>query len=220
MEMSKNESENYNNVSFLALLMAPDNSPIDDPYEPQQPPFSDCFSALPDLVSLETFPKQPAPSPPPLPQVDDYSLGTIIKECVKRAEKRGKCEAQKSKRVRIRDKMYELSKLMPAGYGRKKTMSDTLEEACKYVRFLKAQVGALEMMSTVSWVSGGGGRGNGRLERLTRQQMLQVAVNSPRAQMVLAERELCVVSVEQVALLKRVQMRKKVVQQLLARLPI
>ncbi|XP_074310414.1 uncharacterized protein LOC141646417 [Silene latifolia] len=275
------------NCSFLALLMAPDESPVENPYEiqtpltefepdyislNQTPPqaenylFSpllpvpvqvsefnnlnpvyefDNFSVLPSLLSLETHfpesspppppfkipklesfqPSSPPPPPPPPPQFDDYSLGSILNECTKKSIKNERrtttaaAAAGKTRRVRIRDSMYELSKLMPAGYGRKKTMAEMLEVACKYVKFLQAQVNALECMPEVSRLADGGG-GGGRLRRLTRQQLLQVAVNSEEMQVVMADNGLCLVSEEQIVQFKRVEMRSKIVQQLLAHIPI
>lgn len=83
-----------------------------------------------------------------------------------------------------------------------------LEEAYKYIRFLQTQVAALRSMPTAAEfsaapVSSGRGGGLGGLERLNRQQMLQVVVNSRRVQEKLYERGLCVFSVEQVASLQK-----------------
>lgn len=101
-------------------------------------------------------------------------------------------------------------------WERKIDTATLLEEAHKYVRFLEAQVSALEGMPVRSGLAPSGpnrvrGEGFGGLERLNRQQMLQVLMNSARVQERLYASGCCVFSFEQMMDLKELAEKKMVV---------
>ncbi|URE27679.1 Helix-loop-helix DNA-binding domain [Musa troglodytarum] len=115
-------------------------------------------------------------------------------------------ELSRQRRKKISDRTRIIESLMP--WERRMDTGSMLEEAYKYIRFLQTQVAVLRSMPTAAEfsaapVSSGRGGGLGGLERLNRQQMLQVVVNSRRVQEKLYERGLCVFSVEQVASLQK-----------------
>lgn len=89
-----------------------------------------------------------------------------------------------------------------------------LEEAYKYVKFLQAQLRTLQSMpsdSTVIPRSASAAAADhedvgamfSALGRLTRNQLLQVMVNSPVSQTMLYSQGCCVFSVEQLDILKK-----------------
>lgn len=121
------------------------------------------------------------------------------------------------RRQKVSEKTQSLRKLMP--WDTKMDMATMLEEAHKYVKFLQAQLKALQTMpssssfsaftpaqSLYSGVFGG-------LGRLTRNQILQVLVNSPVAQTMLYSQGCCVFAAEQMALLGKIAERKLLFQQ-------
>ncbi|XP_041003428.1 transcription factor bHLH117 [Juglans microcarpa x Juglans regia] len=121
------------------------------------------------------------------------------------------------RRQKLSEKTQSLRKLMP--WDTKMDMATMLEEAHKYVKFLQAQLKALQTMpssssfsaftpaqSLYSGVFGG-------LGRLTRNQILQVLVNSPVAQTMLYSQGCCVFATEQMALLGKIAERKLLFQQ-------
>ncbi|KAL6135296.1 hypothetical protein ACLB2K_067524 [Fragaria x ananassa] len=115
----------------------------------------------------------------------------------------------RERRQTLSDKTRCLQKLLP--WENKMDTATMLETAHRYVRFLQAQVAALQAMPIVSsdcslpvLTRGGGGGGDVEvMSRLSRSQMLQVIVSSPVAQMRMAEQGRCVFSVEQLALLNK-----------------
>lgn len=118
--------------------------------------------------------------------------------------------ASKAARVRrknISDRTTILASLMP--WERRMSISTMLEEAKKYVKFLEAQVMAVQYMPVESYfhcdspISGAGG---------SRQQLMQVLVNSRIVQERLYDKGLCVYSVEQMILMRRIVEREMVVQ--------
>lgn len=101
-----------------------------------------------------------------------------------------------------------LAKLMP--WDRKMTIGVMLEEARKYVKFLEAQVAALQCMPAESRFAcpppssyAAAAPVLRGLERLTRQQLLHVLVRSPLVQDKLCARGLCVFATEQVILMRQ-----------------
>ncbi|KAG0496177.1 hypothetical protein HPP92_000868 [Vanilla planifolia] len=118
-------------------------------------------------------------------------------------------ERSRRRRQMISERTRILEKLMP--WERRLDTGTMLEEACKYVKFLEAQVTALETMPSVSVFSamhlppGNSALG---LERLTRPQLLQVMVNSSSVQDVLYKKGYCVVSAEQMAILSQAMERR------------
>ncbi|KAK4286229.1 hypothetical protein QN277_002815 [Acacia crassicarpa] len=116
----------------------------------------------------------------------------------------------RQRRQKLSDKTRCLQKLMP--WDKKMDQATLLEEAYKYVKFLQAQFNALQSMpshspflshcgSSHSQSSVQNGGVFGDLERLNRNQVLQVLVNSPVAQTRLCSQGFCVFSVEQLTLL-------------------
>lgn len=146
------------------------------------------------LASYPLYPTPPtSPAAPPQPVVP-----------------RGSSLARK-RRQTLSDKMRCLQKLLP--WDHKMDTATMLEAAHGYIRFLQAQLTALQTMPIVASDSGslpvltrGGGDGDvdvDVLSRLSRAQLLQVLVNSPVAQMRMCSLGRCVFSVEQLALLNK-----------------
>ena len=154
-------------------------------------------STLPELLSLETY-TQPA------------------------NEQENAKKKQRNSRQKMSEKINSLGKLLPGNHPRRLTAVEVLEKTHKYISFLQAQVEALGTMPSESRlaVAAKGAAANGGLGRLSRQQLLQVVVNSPAAQSLMAEKGWCVVSAEQVALMKKVEARKKLIQHILNQIPL
>ncbi|KAI9176669.1 hypothetical protein LWI28_005735 [Acer negundo] len=113
---------------------------------------------------------------------------------------------------KLSDRTRSLQKLLPS--DKKMDIATMLEEAYKYVRFLQAQVRAIESMPLDSsfvvqndcdWACFGGGSGLGMLNR---QQLLQVLVNSPGAQTTLYSQGFCVYSLEQLIFINKLSQPK------------
>lgn len=197
------------------------------------------FSHLPPLHSLGHFHHQEHaeaqvfPYVPPSKRIrldsvtsNPETLESIVESCcryhlnvpkLKRPAVLSSCQAvmpqsklARRRRQKLSEKTQSLRKLMP--WDTKMDMATMLEEAHKYVRFLQAQLIALETMpsdtsSSFSAITAGqnfydgvfGGLGN-----LNRNQILQVLVNSPVAQTMLYSKGCCVFSVEQLGLLRKI----------------
>lgn len=117
----------------------------------------------------------------------------------------------RQRRQKVSEKTRCLQKLLP--FDKKMDIATMLEEAYKYVKFLQAQLRALQTMPANSVFmaqgsfDGGSSYGNlgsvfSGLERLSRNQLLQVLVNSPVSQTKLCSQGCCVFSVEQLGLIK------------------
>nr|QDH08985.1 transcription factor bHLH52-like isoform X3 [Cymbidium sinense] len=117
-------------------------------------------------------------------------------------------ERSRQRRQIISERTRILEKLMP--WERRLDTGTMLEEACKYVKFLEAQVTVLEAMPAVSsFMPSSIPPGNAfGLHRLTRQQLLQVMVTSAMVQDILYKKGFCVVSAEQVAILRQAMERR------------
>ncbi|CAO2835198.1 unnamed protein product [Amaranthus hypochondriacus] len=178
--------------------------------------------SLPNLLSLENE----IQSQPPETIKDDYTLDSILENYLKTSKsnqkrRKNNNETKKNIRHKMSEKIYSLGKLLPGGHRHRKNTAAMLEEAEKYAKFLEAQVEALKCMPTESKLSelselGG----NHELGKLSRQQVLQIVVNSPKAQMVMADNGWCLVSAEQIELMKRIEARQKVIQQLMNNIPL
>ncbi|XP_042479005.1 transcription factor bHLH52-like [Macadamia integrifolia] len=120
------------------------------------------------------------------------------------------------RRKKISDKTRCLQKLLPS--EKKMDIATMLGEAYKYIKFLKAQISVLESMpcessftsQTPANVSAFAG-----LDRLNRQQLLQVLMNSQVVQTMLYSKGCCVVSLEQLLLLKQIAETRVLPQQAL-----
>lgn len=113
-------------------------------------------------------------------------------------------------RSNITERMQRLEKLMP--WKSKKDRVTMLEEAYKYIKFLEAQVTALQSMPSSNHSLSSSGYGP--LGRLSRQKLLQVVVNSPASQTALYSHGCCLASAEQLDLLKENAERMRLTQQL------
>ncbi|KAH6764665.1 hypothetical protein C2S51_015914 [Perilla frutescens var. frutescens] len=116
---------------------------------------------------------------------------------------------------RLSDKTRCLRKLLPS--DEKMNIATVLEEAYRYIKFLQAQVSALQSMPCQTTAAGGGGAATnivgGDLGRLTRQQLLQVVTNSPAVQAQLCADSCCVFSVEQLLSMEKRAEREALVQE-------
>ncbi|XP_054814375.1 transcription factor bHLH117 [Prosopis cineraria] len=131
----------------------------------------------------------------------------------------------RQRRQKLSDKTRCLQKLMP--WDKKMDQATLLEEAYKYVKFLQAQFNALQCMppdspflslrgASHSQSSLLNGDVFGDLERLNRNQVLQVLVNSPVAQTRLYSQGFCVLSVEQLTLLSSMAGRRLLLPQMMS----
>lgn len=151
-------------------------------------------------LTIETAP----PPPPPPPSARGKAISVIPQSHLAR-----------QRRQKLSEKTRCLQKLMP--WDKKMDQATLLEEAYKYVKFLQAQFSALQSMPSncnSHFHNGGTGNGGvfGDLERLNRNQVLQVLVNSPVAQTMLYSRGSCVFSIEQLSLLRKLSERKQQLQ--------
>ncbi|XP_028761559.1 transcription factor bHLH117 [Neltuma alba] len=132
----------------------------------------------------------------------------------------------RQRRQKLSDKTRCLQKLMP--WDKKMDQATLLEEAYKYVKFLQAQFNALQSMPSDSppFLSHCGASHSqssvqnsavfGDLERLNRNQVLQVLVNSPVAQTRLYSQGFCVFSVEQLTLLSNMTGKRLLLPQMMS----
>ncbi|KAH7842351.1 hypothetical protein Vadar_004290 [Vaccinium darrowii] len=181
---------------------------------------STTFGQLPSLLSLEPVqdsfgltesPKKRVRSWSPSPASSNCFSGLIQPEAAVPLHS----ELARQRRQRISEKIRCLQKLLP--WDKKMDMATMLEEAYKYVKFLQAQVSALQSMPLdSSFPTGNTGNASvfGGLGRLNRQQLLQVMVNSPVVQTTLYSKGLCVYSVEQLVNLKKIAEMKALYQQM------
>ncbi|KAG9454278.1 hypothetical protein H6P81_007182 [Aristolochia fimbriata] len=107
----------------------------------------------------------------------------------------GKDEMARRRRRKVAERFETLQKLMPT--KRKMDTATMLGEATKYVKFLEAQVRTLNWMPLQAMDS------SSSTTTPSRQQLLQVMVNSAPVQNQLYSNGWCVFSAEQVELLKR-----------------
>lgn len=163
-------------------------------------------SQLPELLSLENSQNQ-----------DSYSLESILEDYYRHPKKARKRPFQAKT---LSQKAYCLGKLLPGAHRRRRTTAEMLDDAYKYIKFLQAQVSALRSMPVDGGGCGEGGGGSTGLGRLSRQQVLEVVVNSTVAQTVMAEKGWCVVAAEQVALMKKIEARNRLIHHLLANIPL
>ncbi|KAG2717107.1 hypothetical protein I3843_03G159200 [Carya illinoinensis] len=176
---------------------------------------SSVFPHLPFLQSLEHSHSQPQPQLYPSASVLPSKRLRLDSTTTTNSQTLDKLASRR--RQKVSEKTQSLRKLMP--WDTKMDMATMLEEAHKYVKFLQAQLKALQTMpssssfsaftpaqSLYSGVFGG-------LGRLTRNQILQVLVNSPVAQTMLYSQGCCVFAAEQMALLGKIAERKLLFQQ-------
>jgi hypothetical protein len=167
------------------------------------------FFYLPHLHSLEHSQGQAYVSASPFKRAradsvpsDSQTLDSIVQSCyyLNRPVVIPQSKLARRRRQKLSEKMQSLQKLMP--WDTKMDMSTMLEEAHKYVKYLQAQLKALQSMpphSTWAFHSAQNSCGGvfGYLGKLTRNQILRVLVNSPVTQTVLYSHGCCVFSVEQ-----------------------
>ncbi|OIW04013.1 hypothetical protein TanjilG_30289 [Lupinus angustifolius] len=112
----------------------------------------------------------------------------------------------RQRRQKLSEKTRCLQKLMP--WDTKMDQATLLQHAYKYVKFLQAQLTLLQSMpssssSHTSSSSSSSSFVGSDLERLNRNQLLQVLVNSPVAQTMLCSQGFCVFSMEHLFLLTK-----------------
>lgn len=142
---------------------------------------------------------------------DPQTLDSIVQSCyyLNRPVVIPQSKLARRRRQKLSEKMQGLQKLMP--WDTKMDMSTMLEEAHKYVKYLQAQLKALQSMpphSSRAFPAAQTSYGGvfGYLEKLTRSQILQVLVNSPVTQNVLYSHGFCVFSLEQLRDVPSLQM--------------
>nr|XP_023871355.1 transcription factor bHLH117 [Quercus suber] len=193
--------------------------PIPNSTSSSSPP----FHHLPDLHSLELTRAQPVQVqlyPPLLPELpskrvrvdsatrSQETLDSIVQSC--RVMPQSKLARRR--RQKLSEKTQSLQRLMP--WDTKMDMATMMDEAHKYITFLQAQLKALQTMPPSSSSSSSSANYEfGGLERLTRNQVLRVLLNSRVAQTVLYSKARCVVSVEQLDLLQKLIFQQRQQQQ-------
>ncbi|EPS66715.1 hypothetical protein M569_08064, partial [Genlisea aurea] len=96
---------------------------------------------------------------------------------------------------KLSDKTRSLQKLLP--WDEKMDIATVLESAYEYIRFLQAQVRALQSMPSLACSSSPASYGTTILGNLNQQQLLQVMINSESAQSHLYSTGCCVYSIDQ-----------------------
>ncbi|KAJ9549178.1 hypothetical protein OSB04_021721 [Centaurea solstitialis] len=120
-------------------------------------------------------------------------------------------ETARRRRNTLSDKARSLHKVLP--WDKKMDMATVYEETFKYVKFLEAQIAALESMPVIASTASSSGSNfgsenprfcnpYGELGKLNRQQLLEVLVNSFAAQTILYSKGCCIYSLEQLILFK------------------
>lgn len=212
------EAESTQPFNFLSIPI-PNHSVLTNPTSSSSSP----FHHLPDLHSLELTRAQQVqvqlyrPLLPELPskrvRVDSATtrsqetLDSIVQSC--RVMPQSKLARRR--RQKLSEKTQSLQRLMP--WDTKMDMATMMEEAHKYITFLQAQLKALQTMPSTSSSSSANYEFGG-LERLTRNQVLRVLLNSRVAQTVLYSKGCCVVSAEQLDLLQKLIFQQRQQQQL------
>ncbi|KAK7272317.1 hypothetical protein RJT34_28832 [Clitoria ternatea] len=172
---------------------------------PQSHPFNFFpapFHRLPQLRSPEPLHKRPRLDAANARGKAVTPTGTMIPQS----------NLARQRRQKLSEKTRCLQKLMP--WDKKMDQGTLLEEAYKYVKFLQAQLCVLRSMPSHSQGSaylGGVENGGvfGELEKLNRRQVLEVLVNSGVAQTMLYSQGLCVFSIEQLGLLRKLSDNKR-----------
>ncbi|KAI5412765.1 transcription factor bHLH117 [Lathyrus oleraceus] len=197
--------------------------PLQDYLPLQQQPFSffpqyyppfETFHHLPQLHSPEhcsrkrlrhPFTEETSPPPQKQPHFVRGKSPSLIPQS----------KLARQRRQTLSEKTRCLQKLMP--WDKKMDQATLFEEAYKYVKFLQAQISALQSMpshSTATYCgSGGDDSVFGELKKLNRKQTLQVVVNSPVAQTKLYSQGYCVFSMEQFSQLRKLSERRQQQQQ-------
>ncbi|XP_059451389.1 transcription factor bHLH117-like [Corylus avellana] len=101
------------------------------------------------------------------------------------------------KRRKVADRMNVLESLMP--WRNKMKRADMLKECCKYVKYLQAQLKALQSMPAHSSYCTSSSGDSDFLGKVSRNQMLQFLVNSPISQIVQYSNGRCIYSEEQLS---------------------
>ncbi|KAJ0966070.1 hypothetical protein J5N97_027208 [Dioscorea zingiberensis] len=175
----------------------------------QQLPDLQCLES-PDLASFTESSHKRSRSPPLVPSLPKAppEMNLQLNASLRPSVVVPRSDIARQRRSRISDRTRILHGLMP--WEKKMDTGTMLLEAHKYVRFLEAQVTALQSMpvSSSGFVSEPVLGRAGGLDVLTRQQLLQVLVNSAPVQDFLYKKGFCVFSAEQVSMLRLVIQRR------------
>ncbi|CAK8536531.1 unnamed protein product [Lathyrus sativus] len=217
----------YANNNKTALIVPKTEHPLNLPplqdYLPlQQQPFNffpqyyppfETFHRLPQLHSLQhsnrkrlhhPFTEETTPPPQKQPHFVRGKSPSLIPQS----------KLARQRRQTLSEKTRCLQKLMP--WDKKMDQATLFKEAHKYVKFLQAQISALQSMpshSTTIYRGSNGNGGFGELKKLNRNQTLQVLVNSPVVQTKLCSQGYCVFSMEQFSQLRKLSERRQQQQQ-------
>lgn len=202
----------YAGLSFRSLLTGGSFEPAAEAGDPLKTPKSEpLFPTGGGAAPLYNFISETAPFPlhHQLPGLLSYELPQNAAEISSptpnpRSEADLKEKRPRRRQRRLSDKTQCLRKLLPG--DEKMDMATVLEEAYKYIVFLQSQVSALQSMPCQS---GAGGD----LFELNRQQLLQVATNSPAVQAKLCADGCCVYAAEQLHLVEQIADRKAMIDQ-------
>ncbi|KAG6386991.1 hypothetical protein SASPL_152173 [Salvia splendens] len=209
----------YAGLSFRSLLTGGSFEPAAEARDPLKTSKSEPFFPTGDgAAPLYNFVSETAPFPlhHQLPGLLSYELPQNAVEINSPAPNPRSEADPKEKRPRRRsgklsDKTQCLRKLLPG--DEKMDIATVLEEAYKYIVFLKSQVRALQSMPCQSGTGAATNAAGGDLYELNRQQLLQVATNSPAVQAKLCAEGCCVYAAEQLHLVEKIADRKAMIDQ-------
>jgi len=183
------------------------------PFQPQQQqPFNFFPKYLPPFEPLHRLPQLRSPEPSNRKRLHSETTPTPSPPPPgKNPSLIPQSNLARQRRQKLSEKTRCLQKLMP--WDKKMDQATLYEEAYKYVKFLQAQLSVLQSMPSYGVGNGGVGTVSGGvfddLEKLNRNQALQILVNSPVAQTKLCERGYCVFSMEQFSLLRKLSEKRQ-----------
>ncbi|CAK7357363.1 unnamed protein product [Dovyalis caffra] len=151
------------------------------------PNFFEGYAPNPNPGLPEFFPEIPAPAPEPQFQVPTtFNVGRTENAMISKKPSTGvslsaQSLAARERRRKITEKTQELSKLIPGGH--KMNTAEMFQSASKYVKFLQAQIGILELMGSTQENE----------DAMHTQELQTLLVTSPTIQEKLYSEEKCLV---------------------------